>query len=402
MRWRLQRRIFVWFGAAILLTGAIVGTVVMLTGAPGWRRDYAAMQSFAGQRFERVWDDPPAREELARSMHQTLHADVAVEDASGNNIGGHGRCIGRHRIEVPVERNGQRIGTVGICPNRPPPQAWRLFLGIASALLVLWLASHAIARRLTRPLVEIERVARDIGRGDLKSRVDVSHARGEDERLVGSTINEMADRIEKQIADYRALLAAVSHEIRTPLARMRLLVELSEKQDRREELDKEIVGLDELVGELLAVSRVDFGAIAKRTVDVKDIAVRAIEDARVDPAILQFELEDAKLEADPTLLVRAVRNLLENAERHGGGAKALVVSKKDDEIVFEVDDEGPGIPEGEQEKIFEAFHKNGDDKKSVGLGLALVRRIAQAHGGRSYASNRPGGGARVGFALKCV
>src|SRR5882672_9197219 len=88
MRWRLQRRIFVWFGAAILFTGAIVATVVMLTGAPGWRRDWNAMQSFAGERFERVWDDPPAREELARSMHRSLHADVALEDASGHSIGG--------------------------------------------------------------------------------------------------------------------------------------------------------------------------------------------------------------------------------------------------------------------------------------------------------------------------
>jgi signal transduction histidine kinase len=397
MRWRLQRRIFLWFGLTILLTGALVGTIVTLTGASGWRRDFNAMQSFAGSRFERVWDDPVQRDELARSMHETLHAEIALEDDSGRPMGGYGVCNGRHRIEIPVERGTQRIGMVGICPERRHDQGWRLVLGLVVMLGVLWAASHAIARRLTRPLVEIERVARALASGDLKSRVDVERARGEDERLVGSTINEMADRIEKQIAEYRSLLAAVSHEIRTPLARMRLLVELS----RLEELDKEIVGLDELVGELLAVSRVDFGAIAKRKVDVKDTAVRALEDARSDPSILALETDEA-VEADPTLLVRAVRNLLENAERHGGGAKKLLVARKNGEVVFEVEDEGPGIPEGAQETIFEPFHKNGDDKRSVGLGLALVKRIAEAHGGRAYAENRPGKGARVGLALKCV
>src|SRR5213078_577172 len=138
---------------------------------------------------ERVWDDPAARDELARSMHETLHADLQLEDRSGKTIGGYGVCNGRHRIEIAVERRGDRIGTVGICPERRHDQGWRLVLGLVVMLGILWGASHAIARRLTRPLVEIERVARDLAQGDLKSRVDIDRARGEDERLVGSTIN---------------------------------------------------------------------------------------------------------------------------------------------------------------------------------------------------------------------
>lgn len=401
MRWRLQRRIFLWFGAAILVTGGVVAIVLGLIGSQGWKRDWTAMQSFAGSRFERVWDDPIARNDLARSMHDDLHVDVVVRDAEGRTVEQFGNCAKPH-LEIPVDRGPKHLGDVRVCADRhrPPGFGRAAWIALFVALVFLWGASHVIARRLSRPLVEIERVAKDIARGNLSSRVDLQAARGLEAHLLGKTLNEMAERIETQIAEYRSLLAAVSHEIRTPLARMRLLVELSQSKDAKlEELDREIVAVDELVGELLAVSRVDFGALQKRRVSIKDIALRALEDARVDPSVLELQDPDAAADADPTLLVRAVRNLLENAERHGGGVKSFLVKKQDGEISFEVEDEGPGIPEGEQDKIFEPFRKMSNDEKSVGLGLALVRRIAIAHGGRAYAKNLEPKGALVGFAL---
>jgi signal transduction histidine kinase len=399
LRWRLGRRIFAWFALAILLSGLSAGVVVGWGGSTTYRRDFQAAQSFAAGRFARVWDDDIGRDELARAVHEELHVGLLLSEADGRVIKMYGPCP-KPRASVPVERHGARIGTVGLCPERRPGFG-NLALPLVVMLVVLWTAARVIAKRVTRPVSEIERVAREIGQGRLSSRVDLAAMHGDDTAVLGQTLNEMAERVERQIADYRGLLAAVSHEIRTPLARMRLLVELGGKEGRLEELDREVVALDALVGELLAVSRVDLGAVTKRQVDAVDIARRALEDAHADASLLLVEGKGFAFDADPTLLVRAVRNLLENAERHGRGALRLRVAREQDDVIFEVEDDGPGLPAGEEERVFEPFYRAGkkEDGRSVGLGLAIVRRIAAAHGGRAYAENRPEGGARVGLAL---
>lgn len=403
LRWRLGRRIFAWLALAILLSGLSAALVVGWGGSSTQRRDFQAAQRFAAGRFARVWDDEVARDELARAVHEELHVGLLLTDEDDRVLKMYGPCP-KPRVHVDVDRAGRHLGRVGLCPERRPPLAGPLILALAVMLVVLWAAARVIARRVTRPVAEIERVAREIGQGRLSSRVDLESMHGDDTAVLGQTLNEMAERVERQIADYRALLAAVSHELRTPLARMRLLVELAGKEGRLEELDREVVALDALVGELLAVSRVDLGAVTKRRVDAADIARRALEDARADASLLALEGEATAgiaLEADPTLLVRAVRNLLENAERHGEGARCLRVARRDRDVVFEVDDDGPGLQPGQEERIFEPFYRagKGEDEKGVGLGLAIVWRIAEAHGGRAYAENRDDGGARVGIAL---
>lgn len=401
-RWRLGRRIFAWLSLAIVLSALAAGLVVFWGGSTGYRRDFEAAQSFAAGRFARVWDNDAARDELARAIHDELHVGLLLSEPGGRRPAIYGGCH-KPRATVPVVRDGRTLGTVGLCPGRRPPLGWNLAVPLVVMLGVLWAAARVIAARVTRPIVEIERVARAIGQGRLSSRVDLDSMGGEDTAVLGQTLNEMADRVERQMGDYRALLAAVSHELRTPLARMRLLVELGGKEGRLEELDREVVMLDALVGELLAVSRVDMGAVAKRRVGARDLALRALEDAHASPSLLVCEADGDKVElcADPTLLVRAVRNLLENAERHGGGARRLRVARQGDTVVFEVEDDGPGLPEGQQERVFEPFYRGraNDDGRSVGLGLAIVKRIAEAHGGRAYARNREGGGACAGLSL---
>jgi two-component system OmpR family sensor kinase len=109
--------------------------------------------------------------------------------------------------------------------------------------------------------------------------------------------------------------------------------------------------------------------------------------------------------ADATLLGRALANLLNNARRHGQGAEALRIFERDGRLAFCVDDRGPGLQPGEETRIFQPFYRKdrgGEAREagSLGLGLALVQRIAQAHGGEAFAENRPGGGARVGFTVQ--
>jgi signal transduction histidine kinase len=261
---------------------------------------------------------------------------------------------------------------------------------------------------------EFERVLRQFDAGDMNARVQLTDRRMQigEMPVLGATINEMADRIEKQLSDQRALLATVSHEIRTPLARMRLLVEFArddaQKRDAHlDELDKEIVGVDGLVSELLAASRIDFGALRRTELVAGDVAAQALENHKRSAAreiVLDDQSHGATLMGDATLVARAVGNLLENARRHAGGAVCLRVVERGPRIAFEVDDDGPGFAPGEHEQVFLPFYRGtlgpaSKDPASVGLGLALVKRIAEAHGGRAYAKNREGGGARVGIEL---
>jgi signal transduction histidine kinase len=286
-------------------------------------------------------------------------------------------------------------------------------------VLMLWAVSGKIARRLTSPFVELARVAQEIGRGNLGARFVMSRrGRSGEAFLIGASINEMAGRIEKQLKDQRELLAAVSHEVRTPLARIRMLVELARSRAHEgsdafvvgpktlDDLDREVIEIDALVGDLLASSRLDFAAIAKSELDACDVVRRALERQALSPTV---SLPDTQLSfrGDPTLVQRALANLLQNAVVHGGGVDALVVSAPGDSVRFEVNDRGPGLTEGEETKVFESFYRGaagaassaGDTHAALGLGLSLVKRIAVAHGGRVFAENREGGGARIGFEL---
>jgi len=283
--------------------------------------------------------------------------------------------------------------------------AWACILAFFS----LWWVARAMARRIAAPMQEVERVVREIGAGNMHARVELGDRKMQvgEMPLLGHTINELAGRIEKQLFDQRALLATVSHEIRTPLARMRLLVEFArddteKRAEHLDELDKEIVGVDALVSELLAASRIDFGALRRTELVARDIGKQALERVGPEGAVLDDQSEGASFFGDATLVARAVGNLLENAKRHGGGAVRLCVAVRGPRIAFEVEDDGAGFAPGEEGQVFQPFYrgKNGGDKNgSVGLGLALVKRIAEAHGGRAYAQNREGGGARVGIEL---
>jgi two-component system OmpR family sensor kinase len=309
----LRRRLFVWFGVTIAVTGAFIGTFLHATGS---------------------------------------HA----------------------RIGAPI------------------------MVGIA-----LWLASGVIAWRLTRPLMQVIRVTRDIRDGKLESRIELGRHAGE-LGILAASVNDMAARIEKQIADQRELLAAVSHEIRTPLGHMRILLESAREKKLDEplvaDLELEVLEIDRLVGQLLAGSRLDFGTIDRRSLDAADLAALALERAGLPADKLEVTTSDVSLEGDPTLLARALANLLDNAERHAGGAARVGVHAGDTGVVFEVDDRGPGFSAEDLPRAFESFYRGRErGHGSLGLGLSLVRRIAVAHGGRAWAENLPGGGARVAFSV---
>ncbi|WP_438019278.1 HAMP domain-containing sensor histidine kinase [Sorangium sp. So ce315] len=414
---RLHRRIFMWFGATILITAvAAVATTVAIdrVGNSGWRREHARAQSFVGHQFQRVWGDPVARDALARVIAEDFDTDLELLDATGRRLARYGQPCRAHALVAPVRGEGGPLGTVLLCPGRGRSGApLRFALPLLAVTFVLWAASGLISRRLARPLVDLAHVAHEIGAGKLSSRVRLDcHGQGE-VSVVAEAVNDMAARIERQLADQRELLAAVSHELRTPLARIRLLTEMARGDGAPsasvlDDLDREVMEIDALVGDLLASSRLDFAALTLTRLDPAEAAVRALERAGLDPALLEVAEQTPAFEADATLLARALANLLENARAHGGGADRLRVRPGGPRsVVFEVEDRGPGFAEGEETRIFEPFFRreraqgshDGAERGSLGLGLTLCKRIAEAHGGRAFAERREGGGARVGIEL---
>jgi signal transduction histidine kinase len=287
----------------------------------------------------------------------------------------------------------------------------RALLLFGTPAVVLWVAAGKVARRISRPLYELTRAAQDLGAGNLKARVSDAGFGFDETAVLSSAFNEMAARLERQRAEERELLASVSHELRTPLARIRLLVEI-ERQARAgappgtgartlDEIEHEAIEIDALVGELLASARIEFQAVAPKPLEAIEVARRALERAGEPADKLDAPPAPVPFAADPTLVGRALANLIDNARKHGGGLARLAVRADGagPTVAFEVSDRGRGFAPGDETRVFERFYQGaGPDAGSLGslgLGLALVKRIADAHGGRVHAANQPGGGARV-------
>ncbi len=279
---------------------------------------------------------------------------------------------------------------------------WRLWQ-LGAAVGLLWLGSGAIAWQLTRPLLLVVRAARDIGDGKLGTRIPTGRGHGE-LHILATAINDMVGRIEQQVVDQRELLAAVSHELRTPLGHMRVLLDTARDADARpagakalDELEREVIVLDDLVGKLLAQSRLEFGNLDRRVLELGPLVVDVATAAGISHDAIEAS-GDTHAPVDPTLMRRAVANLLDNARLHGGGAVAVRIARQGGQVIVEVDDAGPGVAPERRADAFRAFVPSSGG--GLGLGLALVSRIAVAHGGGAWIRDRPGGGARVGFAVE--
>jgi signal transduction histidine kinase len=274
-------------------------------------------------------------------------------------------------------------------------------LGVAALLLVLFAAIAAgawpVVRRLTRRLEALKLGVEAFGAGALQHRVAED---GRDEvAALGASFNRAAARIEALLHSQQSLLANASHELRSPLARLKMAVSMLEDAapGQRDSLKREIhanIGeLDALVEEVLLASRLQAGASLPRQEPVELLALAAEEASRIQASV---EGSTVQVTGDERLLRRALRNLLENAQRYGGGSVSVGVQRDAAGLAeLRVCDRGPGVPEAYRERIFEAFFRlpgHAEREGGVGLGLALVRQIALAHGGSVRCEPREGGG----------
>lgn len=281
-----------------------------------------------------------------------------------------------------------------------------LAAGAVLATLAGALAGWYASGRVLRPLGRMADAASEIADGDLHTRVD---ALGDPdlERLQDS-FNRMADSVQERIEREHRFTSDVSHEVRSPLAAMLSAIHIARRRDDPDAVDDALAQLEErtqafhdLVVDLLEISRVDAGVAE---LEVEQLDPRALVHAVLESQDLGAVAVDVDEGVPPTIsadkrrLGRMVINLLENAERYGGGATRLELAGADGVVRIAVEDAGPGVPEHERRHVFGRFARGetapADTTEGTGLGLALVAEHARLHGGRVWVEDRSGGGAR--------
>lgn len=274
----------------------------------------------------------------------------------------------------------------------PHPVARHFHIVLSLLAISIGLAAYPLVRQISRRLERLQHGVESLGAGDLSARVLVE---GHDEvaHLAGS-FNRAAAQIEQLVKANKALLANASHELRTPLARIRLAVELmkdSADPKRRAGLEQDIAELDWLVDEILLASRLDTVTEAIDAQEVDLLALAAEECARYDATHL--EGAPGVIRGDPRLLRRLLRNLLENAARHGEPPTEVRVSRGPATAIITVWDGGRGVAPAEFDNVFRPFYRPPApaQRAGTGLGLSLVRQIARRHGGDARCEVMPDG-----------
>ena len=389
---------------------AVVLAVVVFTMAAGWLWRMNAEQ----ERQQR-----PAREVILRNEIGEIVGQATVRVMRGPGSGA--------EFQVPM-RDGSTLYIHLPRPDRPPgtpgaPQGgprdpfgmrmpfdfvWLLGLvGLAVAL-----GTYPIVRRLTKRLEALQQGVERWGQGDLGFRLP---ADGRDEvAFLAQRFNVAAQRVLELLQSQKSLLANASHELRSPLTRIRMGLELMGSVPSsdalpvfRQEIERNIAELDQLIDEILLASRLDAREADMGTVEAVDLVGLLAEECAGQAeleVLAPFDQQPVPLPSAAAvqvqgvtkLLRRAVRNLLGNAHRHAAGDVALSLQRRGALARIRVCDRGPGVPEALRERIFEPFYRlPGATERDggVGLGLALVRSIALRHGGSVRCEDRPGGGA---------
>jgi heavy metal sensor kinase len=327
--------------------------------------------------------------------------------------------IGALRLyRTAVMRGGRQVAIVAVGESLTPvtraeDQVRRTFLLAGSLTLVIGLlAGYLVAARTAGPLRRMARIAARVDAGDLSPRMAQKGPRDE-VRALADSFDTMLERLEDAFARQRAFSSDASHELRTPLTVIRGQLEVLARQRepsaddvrRVERLVRiEILRMERLVDDLLVLARADEREFLRlRLVDLGPFADELLEGAR-PTAERHFELgpmPEGVVDADPDRLAQALRNLIRNAIEYTseGGLVRLTASASGERVTLAVEDDGPGIPPEARERVFDRFHRMDSARQRVrggaGLGLAIARAIAEAHGGTIYAEASPEGGARV-------
>jgi two-component system OmpR family sensor kinase len=441
---RLFWKIFIGFLLALMVAVAVTGTAVWLE-----RRARQGPPDIAAGPPSRFVTDMAAatlrhggadalRDWLSEVQFRRPVAVFAVDDQGRDLLGrevppaalseareviengGDGR--GARRVAAP---GGEQYllfvtrapGAPGARPQRPAPPppiaAWQLILiGVATSLVF----SVLLAWYLTRPIRSLRWAFDAVADGKLETRVSSRMGRRRDEIAdLGRDFDRMAQQLQKLVSAQRRLLHDVSHELRSPLARLQAAIGLARQDPSKlepslERIEREATRLDHMVGEVLALARLESGTAGrtKERVDLSYLAANIAEDARFEAEAagrdLTFNADgDAPVIGDADLLHRAVENVVRNAVKftREGTTVDVTVRTTRSSAILTVVDHGPGVTSAELAKVFDPFYRGeaANGTPGFGLGLAIAQRAIDAHGGAISASNVAGGGLQVDIEL---
>jgi signal transduction histidine kinase len=397
MRGRLFLKIYLTFLGVLVALAVGMGIAVTLSGSAedqDWReRRIAFVADFISET-----DDPGMMQARLNQVGPAIAADITVLGLDGKVVAAFGPAITQDHADdwrhafAPLPG-----GKVVLMRVRPPFDGARgnpLIL-LAFVTGVTALVAWPVVRHLTRRLERLRRGVEAWGEGDLALRVEVE---GRDEiAAVATSFNRAAAHVEALVDSHRTLLANASHELRSPLARLRMVIDLYEG-DRttahRDEILRNLAELDDLVGEVLLASRLNHTSRPADLGQKVDILALAAEEAA--RAGIGVTGDSGEVTGDARLLSRMVRNLIQNAQRHGEPPIEVTVGVSAAAVELRVRDYGQGVSEDEGDRVFEPFYRpqgHGESPGGWGLGLSLVRQIASHHGGTVRYEAPQGGGA---------
>lgn len=315
---------------------------------------------------------------------------------------------GRLRQMVAVSSSHSRV---------PPRAREKILLGIqlVLSLLAIGIIGWWVARSVSRPVEAMRDATRKMADGVFATRVDQYWSSKRDELgQLARDFNAMAERIEVLVAHDRGVLQDLSHELRSPLARLHLMLDLAQHAPDAaaatahfRQAEQEIARMDRMTTEMLALSRLEGGlpGMVRESVDVARLAEERADAAQIEAEArgvrltISREREPIMMHGSRVLLERAIDNIVANAIKFSpmGGTVELTASRRQSWSELRVRDHGPGVPEQELELMFRPFFRgtNAAHAKGHGLGLAIVRRVMQVHGGEVSAQNAEGGGLEV-------
>jgi signal transduction histidine kinase len=288
--------------------------------------------------------------------------------------------------------DGQRITFT--VPDVPSIGGYGLLIFLTTNVFVAILVAFWTAPRLARPIREFARAAERLG---VDLTVPPLAVRGPQElRTTITAFNRMQDRLRRFLEDRTQMLAAISHDLRAPLARLRLRAELVADGEQQRKMFDDLEVMNAMIDSTLAFARDDSRQEPRRLVDLGVLVGDVCEDVADAGGKASYSgPRGIDVPCRPTLIRRAVVNLIDNAIKYGCAARVRIV-RDSDHVIIVVDDDGPGIPPEEHEKVFAPFYRldaaRDPGKAGVGLGLSIARTVAREHGGDVTLKNRGGAG----------
>jgi signal transduction histidine kinase len=285
-------------------------------------------------------------------------------------------------------------------PQGGPASSWRFLAAMGIMAVIVILVSVWAVRRVTAPLGTLADAAERLGR-DVNA-PPVAEAGSLEMRQAAQAFNGMQGRLQRLLQNRTRMLAALSHDLRTPLTRLRLRAEGVPDLEERERMLATIGELDAMIDATLKFARGEAPEPLRRT-DLTALLGAVVDDmADAGLPVTMKPAEPVILECHPTALRRAIGNLLDNAAKYGGSVQAAILAAPTAVRII-IDDDGPGIPDGELQRVFEPFYRleqsRSRDTGGSGLGLAIALSVVQDQGGEITLTNRPEGGLRATLSL---